>query len=268
MQDRTGYIGGTDAKRILDGDWYILYEEKLGIRQPEDLTHKFNVQLGIYTESFHADWLHTYHQLDVAEPTNEQVSHAQYPYMRARIDRWLDCKQTFLELKHTNERATPDSLLEWYLPQLAHYCNVMGVNSCWLSAITGNQEPQPFEVRPSREYREELLGHMIRFWWHVENKVPPEIIPKNALHRTRNKLSDTQLNGMRVVDMTGSNEWATHAQTWLDTKDAHAAHEAAKKGIKEMVPDNARIATGYGVTVKRSRANALLISEANKEAAE
>ena len=107
MHERTGYLGGTDAKRILDGDWFVLYEEKVGIRQPEDLTHKFQVQLGIYTEPFHADWLATYHQLDVVEPMQEQVSHTLYPYLRARIDRWLDCKDTFLELKHSNSGPRP-----------------------------------------------------------------------------------------------------------------------------------------------------------------
>ena len=48
--DRTRGIGGSDATRIMRGDWLSLYNEKVGLTKPEDLSNVFRVQLGILTE--------------------------------------------------------------------------------------------------------------------------------------------------------------------------------------------------------------------------
>ena len=36
--DRQGIIGGTDAIRIMNGEWLELYQEKVGLTKPEDLS--------------------------------------------------------------------------------------------------------------------------------------------------------------------------------------------------------------------------------------
>ena len=43
--DRTRGIGGSDATRIMRGDWLSLYNEKVGLTQPEDLSNVFNLEL-------------------------------------------------------------------------------------------------------------------------------------------------------------------------------------------------------------------------------
>ena len=48
--DRQGFIGGTDAIRIMNGEWAELYQEKVGLVEPKDLTDVFAVQLGAFTE--------------------------------------------------------------------------------------------------------------------------------------------------------------------------------------------------------------------------
>ena len=48
--DRQGFIGGTDAIRIMNGQWVDLYLEKIGETKPEDLSGVLPVQLGIWTE--------------------------------------------------------------------------------------------------------------------------------------------------------------------------------------------------------------------------
>ena len=50
--NRQGFIGGSDMRRIMDGDWVSLWEEKTGRTQPEDLSNHLAVQLGTYTEDF------------------------------------------------------------------------------------------------------------------------------------------------------------------------------------------------------------------------
>ena len=54
--DRQNFIGGTDAIRIMNGEWSDLYQEKLGIVEPEDLSESLPVQLGMHTEQFNLDW--------------------------------------------------------------------------------------------------------------------------------------------------------------------------------------------------------------------
>ena len=54
--DRQGFIGGTDAIRIMNGEWLELYQEKVGLTEPEDLSEVLAVQLGVHTEQFNLDW--------------------------------------------------------------------------------------------------------------------------------------------------------------------------------------------------------------------
>ena len=53
---RTGFIGGSDAVKIMNGDWFELWEVKTGLKEPEDLSSKLAVQLGIHTEDFNLSW--------------------------------------------------------------------------------------------------------------------------------------------------------------------------------------------------------------------
>ena len=39
--DRQGFIGGTDAIRIMNGEWAELYQEKVGLVEPKDLDDVF-----------------------------------------------------------------------------------------------------------------------------------------------------------------------------------------------------------------------------------
>lgn len=49
-------IGGSDVTRLLNGSWYDLYLEKMGEKEPEDLSDALPVQLGIETEKFNLGW--------------------------------------------------------------------------------------------------------------------------------------------------------------------------------------------------------------------
>ena len=49
-------IGGSDVTRLLNGNWYDLYLEKMGEKEPEDLSDALPVQLGIETEKFNLAW--------------------------------------------------------------------------------------------------------------------------------------------------------------------------------------------------------------------
>ena len=57
MKSNRYYIGGSDACRITSGDWINLWEEKTGRKEPEDLSKKLAVQIGIATEKVNLQFL-------------------------------------------------------------------------------------------------------------------------------------------------------------------------------------------------------------------
>ena len=260
--ERKGFIGGSDAKRILDGGWHQLWLEKMGMVEPEDLSHKFEVQLGAETERFHLDWLNKYHGFDIVRAYIE--SHKQHSWMKASLDGWCKTNDTFIEVKHSNGRANRDSMVDWYQPQIAHYCNVTGKDHGYLSYIAGNSAPDFFKMTPSKAYRDALLEAELAFWWYVENATPPDKLGASAdglLEKVVSEASDVRIDDMRVVDMSGNNEWAAYAGDYLAFKDKAAAFEAAKKTLKNLVEADVRIAAGHGVIVKRSKSGSLTFSE-------
>ena len=54
--DRTGFIGGSDCVKIMQGRWLELWQQKTGRSEPEDLSRNIAVQLGIWTEDFNIKW--------------------------------------------------------------------------------------------------------------------------------------------------------------------------------------------------------------------
>ena len=54
--DRRQGIGGSDATRLYEGDWYQVWSEKVGETPPADLSDVLPVQMGVHTESFNIEW--------------------------------------------------------------------------------------------------------------------------------------------------------------------------------------------------------------------
>jgi len=257
--ERSHYIGGTDAKRILDGDWLTLYEEKLGLIPAPDLSKVFKVQLGKWTEPFHAKWLEEQHGLDLREVGFMQ--HKQHPFIAGSLDRLWPERSTFVELKHTNERSTVRDMVEWYQPQVAHYCAVLGVTEAYLSFIAGNEEPQLVKIEPGADYISQLIELEVLFWWHVENRMAPDNLPSDKIEQAKSEASKVKVNGMRFVNMTGNNQWAMLVNEYMINEQPAKNFEAAKKGLKELIEPDVAEATGYGLTIKRSKSGSLLFSK-------
>lgn len=256
--NRSRGIGGSDAMKIARGDWRNLYNEKLGLTQPDDLSGVFKVQLGITTEPLHRRWFEmlTGFQIDDAPPFKQ---HPTYEWMYANLDGWILDRDTFVEFKHTNARATLREKARYYMPQLQHYIAVTNTPHAYFSIIKGNDDPEFCLVDRNDSYIEELIEMEKSFWWHVQNKVPPEIEPKGQAAGMEEKAAEVLLDGMRTVDMGTNNEWVSSAVDWLSTREPAAKHESKGKEIKSLVPDDAAEAFGAGVIVRRDRRGRLSI---------
>lgn len=132
---RSGRIGGSDAAAIVGLNPYKtnvqLWEEKAGLRQPEDISDKPYVKYGIAAE----DHLRELFKLDFAEyqvlyEEGNMWFNDKFPFAHASLDGWLVDQQGrkgILEIKTTNilqsmqkekwKGRIPDN----YYIQLLHY---------------------------------------------------------------------------------------------------------------------------------------------------
>lgn len=248
--DRSVGIGGSDAMRIMAGDWVRLYDEKVGNRQSEDLSGVFKVQLGVYTEPFHADWFAKMLGTEVTILT-DTLLHPDHEWMYAHLDRWLPKHKTFVELKHTRSGASVWEKSRFYMPQLQHYMAVTNTKSCYFSIIPGNDEPRYCEVERDDDYIENLIQMEQSFWWHVKEREAPEQTPFGELARVNKMAEAIKVDGYRVADMTKDNLWTDAAARFIANQAAAKAFDQAKDDLRSAVGDDVGEAYGHGVVAKR-----------------
>ena len=113
--NRIGFIGGSDMRRIMEGDWISLWQEKTGRKKPDDLSDVLPVQLGTFTEQFNINWF--------GQQTGKEVSFSQHE-IKLDVD-GIPCKGmldglvegvTPIECKHTYDNNSIDNVLKQYMP--------------------------------------------------------------------------------------------------------------------------------------------------------
>jgi predicted phage-related endonuclease len=171
--------------------------------------------------------------------------------MYAHLDRWLPEYKTFLELKHTRSGASVWDKARYYMPQLQHYMAVTNTPNCYFSIIPGNDEPRHCVVDRDDAYIENLIKMEQSFWWHVENKEPPEETPFGELARITKTAEAIKVDGYRVADMTKDNLWTDAAARFLANQAAAKAFDQAKDDLRSSIGDDVGEAYGHGIIAKR-----------------
>ncbi len=250
--DRSKSIGGSDAGRIMAGDWFTLWQEKTGRVEPDSLADVLQVQIGIVTEELNRRWFERKTGLKVGRKNCCRLVHLDHPFMTGHIDGWV--LDGIIECKHVSAFAKDDEIVERYYPQVQHYLAVTRSPRGFLSVIFGNHRWEYFQVQEDPAYQAELIEREQAFWWHVEEDIPPE--DKNA------EPVSIAFDTMRTVDMVGNNRWADLATDWLETRSAADRFTKATKGLKELIEPDVKLAAGHGVKVTRARNGALTVREA------
>jgi predicted phage-related endonuclease len=217
--DRRTFIGGSDARIIMDNDETALvrlWQEKRGEIEPQDLTSDLLVQLGTVTEHLNRLWYEksTGH---VITEVQQQVFHSVHRWMAATLDGRVE--------------ATGAS------------------RTAVLSIITGGGKWVEMTIPADPLYQHLLLTAEKKFWRCVESGEPPRpfgIEPPRP-----------RIEAVRSVDMSGSNAWAEFANLYRVTRAAAIDHDRAKAELKALVPDDAREASGHGLRAKRSKSGAI-----------
>lgn len=251
IAERRKGIGGSDAPRIMSGDWLTLWQEKTGRREPEDLSNSLPVQLGIYTEPFNAHWFERQTGFPVArgETVKGQVRvHPVLPFMRANLDGLTTLgsgKVATWQGKHTNPFGSPTEILERTYPQLQHEMAVAGLEVSALSVLYGNSKWDWFEVERDLDYTAELMAREEEFWSYVvENREPPSVAAVRA---------QVPVDELKTVMMDGNNQWADLAATYIETLPQRKACDAAEAALKAMVETDVGFAFGHGIVITRAK---------------
>lgn len=246
-------IGGSDAAKIVSGDWHALWLDKTGRAEPDDLSGVWPVQLGVCTESLNLDW----YERKFSRPLvhrGEVVVSTEHPFMRLTIDGWDPQEEVVVQAKHVNAFSKIADVRERYTPQVMHEMIVMRARRGVLSVIIGAAEPVYELIERDEFWEVDYIEKCREFWRYVEEDRAPEQGAPMEIMPVAPAL-------MRVVDMSESNSWAAQAATWLRFRGEAKAWETSVKEIKLLVEADVREAKGHGIICTRSKAGALTIKE-------
>jgi predicted phage-related endonuclease len=243
LAERRKGIGASDARKIVDGEWYDLWMEKTGRKEAEDLSTVWPVQLGKCTEDLNLAW----YTVKTGRPVSRQqevIVSDEYPFMRCTLDGADMSVPALIECKHVNSFSKLPDVVERYTPQVLHQMGVAQVPHAYLSIIVGSNEPVLVEVEWDQFWFDDYADRCALFWGYVERDeepsgAPPPLAPPMPIDK------------MRTVDFTGNNQWADFATDWLYDRDAAKRFANAEKGLKGMVEADVRLATGHGVKISR-----------------
>ena len=258
---RMGFIGGSDAVKIIRGDWHDLYNEKIGIAQPADLSHLFNVQLGTYTEQFNLAWFEQEYGVQVIDTQPEFKKTIEGIPIKATLDGLVNDKENIgnnffgVECKHTSSFKKFDDILTYYYPQIQLYMKVADLSHMYLSVIFGNQWECKLVSQDEAEWLR-MLPIFRDFWGHVLKKQPPVAempneLPTNVHHMT--------LDNMVARDASKDNFFVELQHHYIANYDETKIFEKAKQELKSLVEPNEREVFTDKLSIKRNKRGALTI---------
>lgn len=254
-QRRRG-LGGSDAARVMAGDWLALWEEKTGRREAENLDDILPVVMGTWTEPLNRYWFQKQTGMVVDLGNVGHIHHPQHAFMRANLDGRVG--MGLFEAKHTNAFAKLEDAVAKYYPQVQHNMACAGEAVLYLSVFFGNLKWDYATIDADPAYQAELIAREAEFWAFVETDCPPPCVAAA-------EAPTISLDDMREVDAAAApfaNRFGDAAHAWADNKRAAKTFDIAAKDLKSLVEPDVKRLFGFGVEITRSKAGALTIKEA------
>ena len=252
---RTG-IGGSDAGKIMAGDWHELWLQKTGRKEPEKIMSDWNYVWRMATETLQLDWFeHTTKRRVIGR--NSRTSSVLYPFMRATLDGILEDSGEPINAKHLSgwTKDARNWAINKYVWQIVHEVIVLAPPTMmgWITLIVGEKEPELIPIEADPVSIDRLIAAEEEFWGYVQRDEPPDGKASIA--------PIVEWDRMRSVNMATSNSWAEYAEMWLENIVASRRCDKAAKELRALVEADVREAMGHGVIIRRSRDNKLLIKE-------
>ena len=255
-----GFIGGSDAVKIMSGDWHPLWLEKTGQGEPADLSHLFNVQLGTYTEDFNLAWFEQEYNVHVLGYQHEAKKTIDGIPFKATLDGIMidpenKGEHIGIECKHTSSFKKFDDILAYYSPQIQLYMKVADLKHMYLSVIFGNQWECKLVSQDEAEWLR-MLPILRDFWSHVVKKEAPTAempneLPTGVQHMT--------LDNMVARDASKDNSFRNYEANYIENVWGNKRFEVAKNELKSLVLSNEREVYTDKISIKRNKRGALTI---------
>lgn len=251
--NRTGFIGGSDCVRIIEGDWLRLWQIKTGRAESEDLSQNIAVQMGIHTEGFNLNWFEGQrncllkgHQFELIETIGTVPA-------RGTIDAMWD--NNIVEAKHTNAQTNMERIIERYMPQIQLYARLAEADGTYMSVIFGNNRWESAFVKRNETYFDSMWTVVSDFWSYVVGDREPVDVSTPQIN-----LDKIEVDNMVKRDAGQDNEFVSRAVDFKQYQAQAKAFEAAKSDLKAMVADNEREVYCDELSIKRSKSGALLFN--------
>ena len=250
---RIGKLGSSDMNRLMSGDAAKinrLWLEKTGQEPPEDLEWEWAVQRGVATEPFNIRFFEHFQKMSVSR-RGDVVEHYAYDWACCTLDGWIDELQCPLECKDVGGREPLEVIEARYQPQMQWQMEVTGASQCALSVTIGGVHPIVEFYKRDIAYATQMIDRGKLFIAHVRNRTPPVDLPAVP----------APIDAKAIYDMTGKNEWAANARTWLDLRLSAEMCADAAKVLKSLVPADAKKCHGHDIQITRDRAGRLSLRE-------
>ena len=258
-KQRAGCLTASRIAPLMTGDpqgIMQLYREMIGEVQEENLDRVWPARLGQATEDLNLDWYEEENSR-LLTMRRQFVIHPERDWAGATLDGFDPVLGCPIECKHTGGHEPMDIVIHRYQPQCHWQMFVTRTDQCALSVIMGAAEPKVTFVPRDWDYMNVMIKRAERFMYHVGMRTPPvEIAPP---------VGPPAWDNLKPYDMTGNNNWANNAATFLNYKSAHESYEDAKETLKHLMPADASRATGYGVVMSRNRAGHLYVRKDKAE---
>lgn len=258
--NRKGFIGGSDCVKIMQGDWYDLWQVKTGRAEAEDLSDNIAVQLGVFTEDFNLKWFEKQHGVVLAGHQKEFIEKIGGVMAKGTIDAGIRGHRTIVEAKHTNAFTNMDEQIARYMPQIQLYCRLANCEGAYLSVIFGNGKWESAHVSYDKDYFNSMWAVVSDFWGYVIRNEEPIAVDVPTINT-----NSIEIDNMVTRDASLDNQFVDAAVTYVNGLEQNRTFENAKKDLKNMVADNEREVYCDYLTIKRDKRGALRITRRTKK---
>jgi len=186
IEDRRTFIGGSDAPVILGlVGWktrFELYQEKIGEKEPDDLSDVERVQWGIILEDSVAQ-MYMRRTGKKVRRVNRRVVNQDSPFpSAAQIDRHI-VGGGVLEIKTTDASNAaewgPEGTAEippHYYAQVQHQLKDTGDTFAEVAVLIGGNRMRLYLVPRDEEFITDLIAAELEFWTFCQLRTPPDPI--------------------------------------------------------------------------------------------
>lgn len=256
--NRLGFLGGSDMRRIMDGDWTSLWMEKTGKQEPDDLSRNLSVQLGSHTEAFNIGWFEVEHGCSVKDQQRLFELNFEGVPLKGQIDGMIADQDSIeiLECKHTYDINKMESCLQMYMPQMQFYMWLAQAQGCYLSVIFGNRRWECVYVSLDWDYIHKMQVHIKEFWRLVRDDIAPfgdDDIPPVSIDKIK-------VDGMTRRDASSDNEFISRCHDYIEQEQNAKLFESAKADLKAMVGDDEREVYCDLLSIKRDKRGSLRVT--------